>query len=154
MSRAPATQPPQKGPEETLTAERHTGAMHSLVEEGVRCFNEGQFFAAHEVWEEVWTPARGPERLFLQALIHVAVGFHHAQRRNPEGARRQLRKGLKKLAGYLPLAGGIRTLALYRDTLACLERLERGEALSRFPVIAFSERRQSPGTDCHSDPPL
>jgi predicted metal-dependent hydrolase len=124
--------------------------MHSLVEEGVRWFNEGQFFAAHEVWEEVWTPARGPERLFLQALIHVAVGLHHAQRHNREGARRQLRKGLKKLAGYLPEAGGIRTLALYRDTLACLERLERGEALFRFPLIAFSERRQSPGTDSHS----
>jgi hypothetical protein len=122
-----------------LTAGRHRKATHSLLEEGVRLFNDGQFFAAHEIWEEVWTPARGAERLFLQALIHLAVGFHHTQRGNREGALRQLRKGLKKLAGYLPEAGGIRTLALYRDARACLERLERGEALSRFPLIVFSE---------------
>ncbi len=128
--------------------------MQSLLEEGVRRFNEGQFFAAHEIWEEAWTPARGPQRLFLQALIHLAVGFHHTQRHNREGALRQLRKGLKKLAGYLPEAGGIHTLALYRDALLCLERLERGEALSRFPLIVFSEQRQSPGTDSRSDPRL
>ena len=41
-------------------------------------------------------------RLFLQAMIHLAVGFYHCERGNPVGAARQLRKGLGKLAAYLP----------------------------------------------------
>lgn len=123
-----------------------------LLTQGVRLFNEGRFFEAHEVWEELWTPARGPERLFLQSIIHLAVGFYHAQQRNREGAVRQLRKGLKKLAGYLPEAYGLDTLALYREAIGCLERVGRGDCLADFPVIVFSERMRSPARDCRSDP--
>ena len=31
-------------------------------------------------------------------LIHFAVAFYHLERRNPPGAERQLRKGLRKMA--------------------------------------------------------
>ena len=68
---------------------------------GIHLFNSRQFFECHEVWEEVWTPERGPRRLFLQSLIHFAVGLYHTERGNPVGAGRQLRKGLRKL-GRLP----------------------------------------------------
>lgn len=81
---------------------------------GVALFNRGRFFECHEVLEELWIPCRGPERLFLQALIHIAVGFYHHQRRNPAGAERQLRKGLRKIEPYLPCYAGIDT-ALLRE---------------------------------------
>ena len=83
------------------------------LREGIRLFNGGEFFACHEVWEEEWRSARPPARLFLQALIHLAVAFHHRQQGNPAGEERQLGKGLKKLAGYLPEYSGIDTGALY-----------------------------------------
>jgi predicted metal-dependent hydrolase len=79
------------------------------------------------VLEEEWTPQRGPRRLFLQSLIHLAVGLYHASRGNPVGASRQLRKGLRKLSGYLPSYEGIDTERLHRDALAVLERVEAGE---------------------------
>jgi hypothetical protein len=50
------------------------------------------------VLEEAWASESGPRRIFLQSLIHLAVGFYHARRNNPVGASRQLRKGLGKLA--------------------------------------------------------
>jgi uncharacterized protein len=78
------------------------------------------------VLEEEWTPERGPRRLFLQSLIHVAVGLYHAERGNAAGASRQLRKGLRKLAGYLPACEGIDTARLHREALAVLERIEAG----------------------------
>ena len=86
----------------------------TALTEGIRLFNRGEFFACHEVWEEEWREARPPLRLFLQALIHLAVAFHHRQQGNPPGEERQMRKGLKKLAGYLPEYAGIDTAALYR----------------------------------------
>ena len=58
-----------------------------------------------------------PRRLFLQSLIHFAVGLYHAERGNPVGAARQLRKGLRKLAGYLPACEGIDTARLHAEGL-------------------------------------
>jgi len=48
--------------------------MDPLLHRGIELFNDAKFFECHEVLEEAWTPERGPRRLFLQALIHVAVG--------------------------------------------------------------------------------
>ncbi len=102
---------------------------------GIELFNRQAFFECHEVLEDLWRPARGPRRLFLQGVIHLAVGFYHHQKANPTGAGRQLRKGLKKLAGYLPEFDGVETARLYRDALTCLETIESGRELERFPQI-------------------
>jgi hypothetical protein len=53
------------------------------------------------------------------------------------GAERQLRKGLKKLAGYLPDCEGIDTIRLYAESIACLEQIGQGIALNHFPKIRF-----------------
>lgn len=92
-----------------------------LFQHGIELFNRQHFFECHEVLEELWKPERGPQRLFLQSIIHLAVAFYHHQQRNPAGTTRQLRKGLKKLAGYLPDHEGVNTAKLYRDALTFLE---------------------------------
>jgi uncharacterized protein len=93
----------------------------TTLADGIDLFNRGSYFEAHEAWEELWTGEHGPRRLFLQALIHLAVSFHHHACHNPRGAERQLRKGLKKLAAYLPQYEGIDTLALYNDCVRWLD---------------------------------
>jgi len=71
-----------------------------LVAEGIRLFNEGYFFEAHEIWEEQWRRDQGPSHLFLQGLIQVAAGLHHYQNGNVRGAAALLRKALDKLQRY------------------------------------------------------
>jgi predicted metal-dependent hydrolase len=100
---------------------------------GVELFNAEEFYECHEVLEDVWRPTRGVDRLFLQALIHFAVGFYHHQRGNREGAERQLRKALRKLAGYLPMFHGIDTARLYREGLGALELVVECRAIERYP---------------------
>ena len=100
--------------------------MEGLLERGILLFNSRQYFECHEVWEEVWTPERGSRRLFLQSLIHFAVGLYHTERANPVGAARQLRKGLRKLAAYLPACEGIDTARLHGDGQIVLECIEAG----------------------------
>ncbi len=109
--------------------------MDELLRSGIRLFNDRRFFECHEALQEAWTPERGPRRLFLQALIHLAVGFHHSQRGNPDGACGQLRKGLRKLAGYVPSRETIDTARLHREALAALERIEGGGPVSEYPRI-------------------
>src|SRR5687768_3142923 len=42
---------------------------------GVDCFNRGQFFEAHEEWEEIWLDDTGERKRFLHGLIQIAAGF-------------------------------------------------------------------------------
>jgi predicted metal-dependent hydrolase len=109
--------------------------MDELLKQGIGLFNNREFFKCHEVLEEAWTAEVGPRRLFLQAIIHLAVGFYHCQRDNPEGARRQLHKGLHKLAAYFPFCEGIDTERLHRETLVALEQVETGTVISAYPQI-------------------
>jgi hypothetical protein len=107
----------------------------SLFDEGIGLFNRGEFYDCHEVLEEVWTPTQQPERWFLQSLIHFAVGFYHHQRGNQAGASRQLRKGLRKIAGYLPRWGGVETGAIESEARRCLETVEQDRRIEEFPKI-------------------
>lgn len=57
-------------------------------EEGCRLFDEGEYFEAHEVWEDLWNEAEGPRRHYLQGLIQVAAALVHAGRENWNGTRK------------------------------------------------------------------
>jgi predicted metal-dependent hydrolase len=109
--------------------------MDPLLERGIALFNHGEYFECHEVLEEAWTPERGPRRLFLQSLIHVAVGFYHHTRGNADGAVRQLRKALRKLAAYLPQCEQVDTGRLDGEVRAVLRAIEKGAAVSSYPRI-------------------
>ena len=60
-------------------------------------FDRGEYFEAHEVWEELWNEAHGPRHAFLQCLIQVAVALHHGRNGNWNGARKLCASAL----GYL-----------------------------------------------------
>ena len=107
--------------------------MDPLLRRGIELYNAGEFFESHEVLEEAWTPERGPRRLFLQSLIHVAVGAYHCSRANAVGACRQLRKALRKMEPYLPECENVDTARLYGDARGLLERIERGEKIASYP---------------------
>jgi predicted metal-dependent hydrolase len=98
--------------------------MDEQSSQGIGLFNDGEFFRCHEVLEEAWRLERRPRRLFLQALIHLAEGFYHAKRGNTVGAVRQLRKGIEKLAAYMPSCEGMDTARLYREALAVTQSIE------------------------------
>jgi predicted metal-dependent hydrolase len=91
--------------------------MAPRVAHGIELFNQREFFECHEVLEAEWTEEASQRRWFLQSLIHLAVGFYHHQQGNLTGLDRQITKGLKKLAGFLPVCEGIDTRALYEETL-------------------------------------
>lgn len=71
-------------------------------EEGLCLLARGEHFAAHEAFEDVWRAARGDERDFFQGLVHVAVAWYQAGRRNRVGCERQLEKAERRLASYRP----------------------------------------------------
>jgi hypothetical protein len=105
--------------------------------QGIREFNEGRYFEAHDVLEDLWQGYREPDRVFLQALIQTAVGFYHLENDNLKGARSQFRKACLKMEAFLPRYWGLSVDLLHtslKDHLTILEEWERsGEKSGRIP---------------------
>jgi len=72
--------------------------MHDRFAEGVAFFNVGNYYDAHEAWEDVWHDSSGDERLWLQGLVQVAVALHHASVGNRLGAASVLQRAANNLS--------------------------------------------------------
>lgn len=84
---------------------------------GIRSFNQGNFFEAHELWEESWKAADGTTRLFFQGIIQAAVALLHAERGNYAGAISVYLKSRQNLAQISAIWMGI-DVAQFRSDLA------------------------------------
>ncbi len=95
--------------------------------EGVRLFNTGRFFEAHEAFEDLLDEVESDGRWdLLLALIQIAVGYHKWTAGHV-GAQRMLGLGLDKLAGFPELAWGVDVAALRARVAA--DRVAAGDAV-------------------------
>jgi predicted metal-dependent hydrolase len=73
--------------------------LPKLYVDGVRLFNERDFFECHELLEELWRHADGDDAKFYQGLIQAAVCLYHWGNANFDGAMRLAKSALGKLEG-------------------------------------------------------
>lgn len=116
---------------------------------GVDLFNRGEFFEAHEVWEELWHLSSGLQFEFIQGLIQAAVALVHYQRENPRGMFSLQQSFHKKLDGMpaqfmgLDVRQFLAGMDAFLDPITTLDplpgrgeiRMERGKA----PKIAIND---------------
>jgi len=80
-------------------SEEHVAAYPVEYIAGIDLYNEREFHAAHDAWEDRWMGPVGPrEKLFLQAMIQSAVAFHHLDIGRPGAARRMYQMAKEKFA--------------------------------------------------------
>lgn len=75
-----------------------TETGRNRLAQGRAAFNRGEYFQAHELWEEAWRELDGVQRTVVQGLIQIAAGLHHLQQQRPRPAAELLRKGQTKLS--------------------------------------------------------
>ena len=94
--------------------------------DAIKKFNGGDFYACHDLLEDIWFEITGTERNFYQGLIHAAVGFHHIiDKKNPRGALLQLNKAIAKLKPFEPVHETINLRLLLREVEACIKEIEK-----------------------------
>lgn len=96
--------------------------IKALFKKGIDQFEKGDYFEAHEAWEDLWSDYYLPDRKFIQGLIQLAVSFVHLGNGNMIGARNLLRKCQNKFADFQGIQRGINI-----DTLK--SRIETVEAV-------------------------
>lgn len=85
--------PDSARPHDTLTA-------HETFREGLRAYDRGAYYEAHEHWELLWReePEETPKRHFLQGLIQVAAALHKlGVMKSPTGAMRLFERARARL---------------------------------------------------------
>lgn len=93
---------PDMGP---LTAGPLDEDETQFLHEGLHRFDTGQFWHAHESWEDLWNALKRREApdgeiLLVQGLIQTAAMLLHHQRKNAIGVRKQWVKLQPKLNGW------------------------------------------------------
>lgn len=105
------------------------------VTEWARLLEAGDYFLSHETLEEHWVEAPEEDRLMLQALIHLAVGFLHQTKGNTKGAGMQFSKAIRRIEGYPDAHLGVDVAAVREFLGGVEEQIRRGVPLKAPKVL-------------------
>lgn len=115
------------------------GALHPQAIEGMKLFNEGKFFEAHEELETAWKNETGTVRELYRGILQIAVTYLHITRGNYDGAVKVYGRSLKWLKDWPDVCRGIQ-VKRFRDeaNLVMIELEGLGkENIGRFDISLF-----------------
>ena len=110
--------------------------MDPRLTRGIDAFNAGRFFAAHEVWEDLWLDSVGAEKRLVQGLVQVAAGYLKAESGVHRGALTLLQRGVGLLGEFFPVCCGMRLAAFVEQVHDDVARLRTAaEGLTVPPAL-------------------
>jgi len=89
--------------------------VEELFQEGLTYFKSGEYFEAHESWEELWSDFYLKDRRFVQGLIQLSVSFVHLENNNLKGAKSLLNKSREKFIEFDSSQRGINIKKLLKE---------------------------------------
>ena len=100
-----------------------TEELPEQYREGLRLFNEEEFFECHDVLEELWSETVGADRKFLQGLIQASIALFHFGNENFGGAKKLYLSAKKNLELFGDEFMGIRLSEFLIDFQSCFQEL-------------------------------
>ncbi len=92
-----------------------TAPLHPHAAQGLRLFNAGRYFEAHEALETAWLEERGKVRDLYRGILQVGVAYLHITRGNYHGAVKVHGRSVKWLKDFPPVCRGIHVGELRDD---------------------------------------
>ncbi len=108
------------------------------LELAIDLFNRGEFYACHDVLEDLWGNETGEIRELYQGILQISVAMYHYSNANRNGAVSLLRKGISHLEPFDPDALGINVKSLIADCRNILQELAQGDEAQCVPTIRWS----------------
>ncbi len=122
---------------------------------GILLFNTGDFFEAHEAWEDAWMNSTGELRKYYQGLIQAAVGLCHFCNGTLSGALKLYHSSHEKMRDLPTPYLGLDLTQFWRDMERCYHRLLNHDSTTPPPSIEESlvpEIQLKPPPDNWPDP--
>ena len=102
-------------------------ASDARLDDGIRLFNAGEHWHAHEAWEPLWMGLEGDDKLFVQGLIMAAAMLHQYGRKVPRGVANHWSNVRLRLTPHAPSQWGIDVAGLLGQLNAYGEPVVAGD---------------------------
>ncbi len=101
------------------------GPLHPKAIEGMRLFNAGKYFEAHEELEAAWKSEHGKVRELYQGILEAGVTYLHIRRGNYAGAVKVYGRSMRWLRQWPEVCRGVEIGRLRDDLTTAIEEVER-----------------------------
>lgn len=103
--------------------------------DGLRLFNQGHFFEAHEALEDAWRAEKGPIRDLYRAILQIGLGYFQILGRNYQGAVKMFKRCKRWLRPFPDSCQGINLKDLRQNLIHAEEvlLLHGPEHIHEFP---------------------
>lgn len=71
--------------------------LHPQARIGIRLFNAGEYYRAHDHLELAWRDSPGEEGVLYQGILQVGIAYYHIQRGNDRGALKMFHRARQNL---------------------------------------------------------
>ena len=121
------------------TREMPEGGTEPLLPEaqmGIDLFNQRQFHAQHEAFEDAWNAETRPVRNLYQGLLQIGLAFLQIENQNQGGAFKMFGRGIPRLRLLPDVVQGVRVDLFLADALAVFEQLAHVETATTWADLA------------------
>ena len=102
-----------------------SASLHPQAEEGLRLFNAGEYFEAHEALEIAWNEEKGKVRDLYRGILQIAVTYLHITRGNYNGAVKVYGRSQKWMKDWPAVCRGIYVEELRRYAESVMREVMR-----------------------------
>lgn len=117
--------------------------LHPRAAQGLRLFNAGEYFEAHEALEDAWKEEQGEVRELYRGILQIAVVYLHVTRGNYNGAVKVYGRSQKWISDWPDVCRGIDVEKLRRDAEAVINEVRRlgAERIQQFDLALLKPVR-------------
>lgn len=110
--------------------------MDARLREGIRLFNDRQFFASHEVLEHFYQDTEAENKPFLEGLIQLAAAFRmYSDFGEVKGSVRMIYQALIRFENFQPAFLQVRVAELCQSAEAWAKATEAANAVASTATI-------------------
>ena len=108
--------------------------LHPRAADGLRLFNAGEYWKAHEALEDAWNDEQGKVRDLYRGILQIAVVYLHITRKNYNGAIKVYARSQRWIKDWPEVCRGIQVERLRRDAETAINEVQRlgAERISEF----------------------
>lgn len=110
--------------------------LHPQAAQGLRLFNAGEYFEAHEALEDAWNAEKGKVRELYRGILQIAVAYLHVIRGNYNGAVKVYGRSQRWIKDWPDFCRGIYVKELRKDAETVITEVMRlgTERISEFDL--------------------
>ncbi len=97
------------------------------VIQGIKALNQGEYYSAHEFFEDAWRETPDSSREFYRALLHISGGFYRLTEVRPGAAKKFFKRALHWLQFFSDGHMGLKVESLRLLLTELIDEIDAGK---------------------------